>query len=151
MNLIRKKNYNPFTELEKLHHDFDRLFDISFSPLSRRFISEENSWMPSMDVYESKDDLTVKMDVPGLSKEEISVSVEGDRLTVKGQKKEEKESKDGDRVFSERVYGSFQRTVTLPSDVDASKAKADYKNGVLELKLPKREDAKPKQIDINVK
>jgi HSP20 family protein len=92
----------------------------------------------------------VKADIPGLDKEDIDISVHGDTLTIKGEKKEEKESKDKGLVKTERFYGSFNRSLTLPSEVDAAKVKASYNNGVLELTLPKKEESKPKQIKIDV-
>jgi HSP20 family protein len=111
----------------------------------------EGSWTPAVDVYDSKDDILVKADLPGLKKEDIEVTVEDNRLILKGEKKNGYEEESGkDFLKSERFYGSFYRALGLPVAVNAERVKAVYKDGVLELTLPKREEVKPKQIDIRV-
>lgn len=111
---------------------------------------EDTFWSPSIEVVDGKNELRVLAEIPGIEKEAISVSVDGDVLTVKGEKKQANESNENGVLRSERVYGSFYRALTLPQTVDASNIKATYKNGVLELTLPKREESKPKQITISV-
>ncbi len=108
-------------------------------------------WMPAIDVYDSKDNFVVKADLPGLNKEEIEVSIEDDTLILKGEKKQESETKEQNFYRSERLYGSFFRAIALPATVDPSKVVAEYKDGVLKLTLPKKEDARPKQIKVDVK
>jgi HSP20 family protein len=111
---------------------------------------EDTYWTPSIDVIDSKNDVKVLAEIPGLNKDDIHVSVDGDVLTVKGEKKQVAETKENGVLRSERVYGSFYRALTLPKTVDAANIKAAYANGVLELTLPKIEEAKPKQISISV-
>jgi HSP20 family protein len=147
----RRDAWHPFRDMESLQNEMNRLFDISLGRWpSRSNGLMEGAWSPSVDVFESKDNVMVKADIPGLDKEDIDISVHGDTLTIKGEKKEEKESKDKGLVKTERFYGSFNRSLTLPSEVDAAKVKASYNNGVLELTLPKKEESKPKQIKIDV-
>lgn len=144
--------WDPFSDLNRIQREMNRLFD---SSLTGRGPKEdgllESAWVPAMDVYESKDNVLVKADIPGLKKEEIEVSVHGDTLTIKGEKSRENETKAEDFVRTERYYGSFNRSVRLPSEVEAEKVEAKYSNGVLELVLPKKEQAKPKQLKIDIK
>lgn len=152
MNIIRRQNQNPFYGLDHLRDEINSLFDFSYGGLSemdRGLL--ETSWSPAVDVYDSKDDIIVKADIPGLEKEDIDVTVEDNTVTIRGEKKNEQEARTEEFVRSERFYGSFYRALQLPAHVDAGKAKASYKNGTLELTLPKREEAKPKQINVDVK
>jgi HSP20 family protein len=157
MALIPRKENNvvwrsPFYELAKFHKDLDQLFDLG-NPwsVSRDTSLLDGLWAPAVDVLERKDSIVVKADLPGLSKEDISVSIENNVLTINGEKKMEKEHKEGDIVRSERYYGSFNRAFTLPSTVDPNQVNAKFENGVLELTLAKKEEAKPRQIRIDVK
>ena len=152
MNIIRYEPYptlsNAFDRLAALREDMDRLFDSPFGSFFRTPGSLRN-WSPALDVYENKDDFTVVVELPGLKKEEIDVSLHGDILTISGERKTE-EKKEGQGFRTERFYGSFQRTVTLPAAVDGKKVKASYKDGILKVVLPKAEEAKPKQIEVSV-
>lgn len=109
-------------------------------------------FMPPVDIVESKDGLIVKAEVPGLEKDSFKVSVEDNVLTISGEKKMEYDETDKDKNYHrvERVYGSFSRSFTLPNTVDVKKVNAKYRNGVLEVKLPKNEEAKPKEIEIDI-
>lgn len=144
--------WDPFRDLEAIRNEMNRVFG---SPLVRWADRDagllEGAWSPAVDVFDSKDNIMVRADIPGMNKDEIDVSVHGDTLVMKGEKKQEKETRDKDFVRIERFHGSFNRAIRLPSDVDATKVNATYKNGVLELVLPKKEESKPKQIKINVK
>ena len=111
----------------------------------------ESEWSPLIDVYDSDNELMVKADIPGLKKEDIDVSIHDDILTIKGEKKIENEVREENCFRSERFYGSFNRSIELPSEVEWDKATATYKNGVLELKLPKKEEAKIRRITVDVK
>ena len=111
--------------------------------------SQEAGWSPAVDIYENKDSLIIKAELPGIEQDKIDVSVQGDLLTIKGERKKESEVKEENYYRLERVSGSFQRSFTLPANVDATKISAAYKGGILELKVPKAEEAKPKQIKIN--
>jgi len=110
----------------------------------------DGSFSPSIDVVVGKDNVIVRADLPGLSKDDVSVSLQENYLTIKGEKKHEFEQKEANYFVSERAYGSFTRTIELPAAVDAKKIEARFKDGVLEVTLPKTEEAKPKQIEVKV-
>ena len=105
---------------------------------------------PSLDVFEEKDELVVKADLPGMSKEEIEVTVTGSVVTIKGEKKKEEEVKEKDYYRRERSYGSFVRSVELPCEVKSEQIKANFKDGVLEVRMPKTEEAKKKSVAIKI-
>jgi HSP20 family protein len=105
---------------------------------------------PSLDVFEEKDEVVVKADLPGLTKDEIEVTVTGDVVTIKGEKKKEEEVKEKDYYRRERAYGSFVRSVELPCEVKSDRIKASFKDGVLEVRMPKTEEAKKKAVSIKI-
>jgi len=107
-------------------------------------------WAPSLDVFEEKDTVVVKAEVPGMKKEDIDVSLAGDTLTVSGERKVEEQNKDAETYRSERYFGRFQRSITLPHAVDPNKIQASYRDGILTVTLPKSEEAKRKQIEVKV-
>ncbi|MCM8794342.1 MAG: Hsp20/alpha crystallin family protein [Candidatus Omnitrophica bacterium] len=145
-----KEALEPFRELENLQKEMNRLFEHTLWP-AREFIPlEKGEWLPAMDVREEKDRILVRADLPGMKQEEIRVEVEDGALVIRGERKREAETKEGRNCRIERSYGAFLRSFTLPSSVDETKVSAVYKNGVLEVTLPKREGAKPKQISIKV-
>jgi HSP20 family protein len=106
--------------------------------------------MPAVDVYEEKDDVVIKAEIPGLSKEDISVQVTDSTLMIKGEKKREEEIKEQDYYCCERSFGSFTRAVDLPCEVKADQVKASFKNGVLEVHMPKTDEAKKKAITVKI-
>lgn len=111
---------------------------------------ERGTWMPAVDIHETEDGYVVKADLPGMKREDIQIDLKDNTLQIKGEKKfEEKVSKDN-YIRTERAYGTFVRSFTLPHNVDPEKIKASYRDGVLELTLPKKEEAKPKQIKVEV-
>lgn len=130
----------PTDLLETFWRDSDRLASFGRSDLS-----------PRVDVVESADAITVTAELPGVKAEDVELTVEGDTLTLRGQKKEEHEDKEKDYHRVERRYGSFSRSIHLPSSVDPDKVVARSKEGVLVIDIPKREDAKPRKIQIDVK
>jgi HSP20 family protein len=147
----RRDVWQPFREMETLQNEMNKFFDFSLGRLPVKSMGlMEGAWSPSVDVFESKDNIMVKADMPGMKKEDIDISVHGDTLIIKGEKKGESESEENDHVKTERFYGSFNRALTLPSEVDETKVKASYKDGVLELILPKKEEEKPKQIKVDI-
>lgn len=153
MALIRRKDYyNPFRELEDLQRDMNELFNFSLSRgIDRDTGLLDGSWSPAIDVHEGKDNYVVKADLPGLKKEDLDITVQNNHLIIKGEKKYE-ESQDSDNAIrTERFYGSFYRSLALPTEVDGDNVKASYTNGTLELTLPKKEEAKPKQITVDIK
>jgi len=148
----REMWWDPFRDLERIQNEINRLFDASLLDLRDRDVGLlEGVWTPAVDIYDSKDNIVVKADLPGMNKEEIDVSVHKNTLIIKGEKKREKEIKEKDFIRTERYYGSFNRVIPLSSEVQVDKVNATYKNGVLEITLPKKEEAKPKQLKIEVK
>ncbi len=148
---IRNNYYNPFSELERLHDEINCLFDFSFGGFPERQTGLlETGWAPAVDVYDSKDNVLVKADLPGLNKDDIDITIQDNTLILKGEKKHEAEINEDGYVRTERFCGTFQRAISLPSDVDASGVRASYKDGTLELTLPKKEEAKPKQISVDI-
>jgi len=107
-------------------------------------------WSPALDVAEDKDVYTVRVELPGLKRQDIQVSLQDGALVISGERQEEKISEGTEVHRRERFYGKFQRALTLPEPVAADKVKADYKDGVLTISLPKTEEAKPKKIDVSV-
>ena len=135
--------------LSDLREEIDRLFEAPFGEFARS--SQLLSfWTPAMDVHEDKDNVYVKIELPGMKKEDIEVSLHEGNLSISGERKSESQHKGAESYRSERFFGRFQRTVALPSPVAAEKVKAQYKDGILSILLPKTEEAKPKQIDVNV-
>ncbi len=152
MRLIRyrpRPELDPFSWLSGFRDDLDQFFERKLAPWQT---SEgellEGAWTPMVDVCEDQDNVLVRADLPGLKKEEIDLSILGNTLTIKGEKKSESEVDEENYHRVERSYGLFQRTVELPSDVDEAKVEASYKDGVLEVKLPKKEAVKGKKIAI---
>jgi HSP20 family protein len=150
MNLVRYR-YSPIRELERMENLFDRLFPWDRSFLHRPEPAGTNGeWRPAIDLGENGDSCVVRADLPGLKKEDLKVSVEGDLLTIRGEIKGQKEEKQESYLYCERGAGSFQRTIRLPSEVDATKVKASLSEGILEVKLPKREELKVKEIPVDI-
>ena len=118
--------------------------------MRRRGSLIDGAFAPAIDVVEEKDNFLVKADLPGLSKDDVSVAIQDNFLTIRGERKHEVEKKDSNYYHRERVHGQFVRTVELPTRVDASKVLATFKDGVLHVTLPKSEEAKPKEIKVNV-
>ena len=144
--------WSPFRELEEMERHFGEVFGRSLLPsIWRRLPVEQMAWAPVVDVFEKGDKFVVKAEVPGMKEDDIHVSVEGDMLTIRGEKKTESEIKEEDYYRSEHSYGSFFRSVALPSTIDASKIEAEYENGVLEVTLPKKPEVKPKKVAVKKK
>lgn len=138
-----------FGRLTDLRDEIDRLFEAPLSELARtsQLLS---GWTPALDVHEAKDHFTVKAELPGMKKEEIEVSMHEGNLSISGERKSESKHEDARVHREERFFGRFQRTVSLPTPVAADKIKAEYKDGILTVTLPKTEEAKPKRIEVNV-
>jgi HSP20 family protein len=151
MSLIRYQNpelsnWTPFNRLATLRDEFDRLFDFSWPSRDTGLLG---GWSPALDVYDDKDNLVVTLEVPGMKKEDIEISLHDGMLTVSGERKDEREQTEGQAFRSERYFGKFQRSLSLPAAVTANKVKASYKDGILTIHLPKAEEAKPKQISVS--
>lgn len=136
----------PFHLLDEFESLARELWD-SWQPVVFR-----TGFSPTLDMYEEKDELVVKAELPGVEKEGLDISLEGDMLHIKAEKKEEKEETDEETKYyaCERYYGSYHRSVSLPFPVDANKVSATFEDGVLHLRLPKAEEARPKHIEIKV-
>jgi len=142
--------WEPFRDLLATQRDFDRLFREAFSPIFGEQDLSTRTWAPPVDIYETGDNLTLKAELPGIDPKDVEVRVEDNTLYLKGERKMEKEVKEQNYHRVERSYGAFTRTFSLPTSVDADKVSAEYKEGVLTLTMPKKEEAKPKTIKINV-
>jgi HSP20 family protein len=133
-----------------LQQRFNRLFEDTFLPLGEESMSMA-AWSPSCDIYETKTEIVVKAEIPGVKKEDVKLSIQDNMLTLSGERKFEEKTKKEDYVRVERGYGSFTRSFTLPPSVDAKNISAEFKDGLLEVKLPKSVEAKPKEVEIKVK
>ncbi len=135
--------------LTDLRDEIDRLFEAPLSELART-TQLLSGWTPPLDMHEDKENVIVQVELPGMKKEDIDISLHDGSLSISGEKRTEETHKDSDVYRSERFVGRFQRTLTLPVSVAADKVKAQYKDGILTVTMPKTEEAKPKQIDVQV-
>ena len=143
MSLTR---WSPFRDLASLQDEMDR---ITWWPFSRRWWeSDGGSLMVPMDMTETDNEILVSASMPGVKPEDVEITVIGNTLTIKGESKAEEEIERGNVYFRERRFGSFRRSVALPTDVNADQAEATFENGVLKLRIPKKEEVKPKQIAV---
>lgn len=154
MNIVRYQRY-PQSDLEvaldrlaRMREEMERVFEstVGASAVSPASLSR---WNPAVNVYQDKDHFTVVAELPGLKKEEIEISLQDATLTLSGERKHEGSSEQG--FLTERFYGKYQRSLTLPAAVDPDKVKASYKDGLLQVVLPKADAAKPKQIEVALK
>lgn len=132
-----------------LRDELDRLFETSFGELARA-PQLLGVWNPAVDLYEDKDNVIVKVELPGMKREDIEVSLHAGALSISGERKSEGKFEEAETYRTERFVGRFQQSLTLPAQVDAAKVNATYKDGVLSVTLPKVEEAKPKQIEVKV-
>lgn len=139
--------WDPFREMMSLRQAMDRLFEEAWV-LPSRFFAPEGIYIPPIDVTEDDQNIIVKAALPGLRPEEVDISVTGDALTIRGEHKAEEERKEQTWHRRELRYGRFERTITLPTAVQAEQAEAIFENGVLTLRLPKAEAVKPKRIQV---
>ena len=143
--------FEPFRELSTLQDRMNRLFRSSIQEEGQDESLTTSTFAPAVDVYEDEHQVTLKIEVPGIDEKDIDVRIENNTLTVHGERKIEKEEKEENYRRVERQYGSFTRTFTLPLTVDSEKVSATYDKGVLKIALPKKAEAKPKQIKVNVR
>jgi HSP20 family protein len=142
--------WEPFRNLVDIQGEVNRLFD-SFAGRPMPGASRAGrAWQPSVDMHETKDDLVLRVELPGVNEKDVTVSITGDLLTIRGERRWEDESKDQKFLHVERVYGQFERLIQLPMAVQADKVKAGYRDGVLEITLPKAEELKPREIKIEI-
>lgn len=147
--------WEPFRDLVSIQDRMNRIFDDAFRGTGRQGAGEEDwalggSWAPPVDIYEHDGTLVLKAELPGIEPKDVDVRVENNVLTLRGERKFDQEVKRESCHRVERAYGTFTRSFTLPSVVDTQGIKAEFKDGVLRVTMPKREDAKPKQIQIQI-
>src|SRR3984893_3816101 len=141
--------WDAFRNMATLHDQVNRLFEGSLQG-SRSDSSALTTWAPAVDIYENENALVLKADLPDLNEKDLDIQVENNMLTVKGERKFEQKVKEENYLRIERTYGAFSRSFSLPNTVNTEAIKADYKNGVLTVQLPKRAESKPKQVKVNV-
>ena len=143
------ERWEPFRNVNEIQSEMNRLFD-GFFGRPATVAAGEHMWAPLADMCETKDDLFVTFELPGVREKDVNVSIIGDMLIVKGERRFERDLKDEGYYRLERVYGKFERSMPLPIPVQADKVKATYRDGVLEIRLPKVEEVKPKEIKIDL-
>jgi HSP20 family protein len=143
MNIIK---YDPFREMRSLQDEVNRLFTSSFSRGDNDLM--RGAWSPSVDIFENQNEIVLEAELPGMKPEDVNISIENNVLTIHGERKFEKKDENDNFHRVERSYGSFTRSFTLPPTVKSENANAEFENGVLRLTLAKREEAKPRRIEI---
>lgn len=141
--------WDPLRSLSPFHRQMNRLFE---EALGRGETDDSvlTSWAPAVDIYETEAELILKADLPDVLEKEIDIRVENNTLTIRGDRKFEKQLADENYLRLERAYGSFSRSFSLPNTVNADAIRAEYRNGVLTVRMPKREESRPKQIHVNI-
>ncbi|HEY0006907.1 MAG TPA: Hsp20/alpha crystallin family protein [Pyrinomonadaceae bacterium] len=145
MSIVR---YDPFRDLRSLQDEVNRLFSTN---LSRAFGDEgltSGGWMPSVDIFENKDQIVLEAELPGMNREDFDLTIENNVITLRGERRFEKKDDSDNYHRVERSYGAFTRSFTLPQTVSAENATAEYNNGVLRVSLPKREEVKARRIEV---
>jgi HSP20 family protein len=147
MNLVK---WNPWREMPTLPGRFNRLLDDPLFSIGRMADDRGlGSWNPAVDLYEKDDHYMIKAELPGVDKNDIKIDLKDRLLTLSGERSYDKEVKEENYYRRERSYGKFQRAFTLPADVDSDKIKAEFKDGVLEIEVPKPEEKKAKQVTVH--
>jgi HSP20 family protein len=136
--------YSPFKEIEMMEKEINKMFNDLFRSFDRSYE------YPLMDIIDSKDDLVVYVEIPGVNKDDIKVKIHNDVLTISGERKEPELPEKANCLIREREFGKFMRSIRLPYPIGVSKVNAEYKDGILKIILPKKEEVKPKEIQINV-
>ena len=156
MALVRFRPFSsaldPFRDLSEIQSEMNRLFDGFFGRPSQvgQVGGMERVWAPAVDMYETKDELVITAELPGLTEKDIQLSITGDMLTIRGERRWDQEVEQENYYRGERWFGKFERALPLPIPVQAEKVKASYRDGVLTVTLPKAEEIKPKEIKIDV-
>ena len=147
---MRSLATRPIQDLFSIHNEMSRLFDNWYKPARHRAKGESLDWMPVVDILEANEHAEIRAEIPGLSEKDVQVSVADDVLTLKGEKTQESEEKDQKYHRVERRYGRFQRSFTLPANLNPEDIKAKFTNGVLTVSIPKVQEVQPKEIQISV-
>ena len=148
MRVFRGRSADPFRELFDLRRGINELFDASFAAPGQEVALK--AWTPAVDVYEDENSFLIKLELPEVNRDDVKVSLNDNTLSISGERRVENEEKRENYHRVERTYGQFYRSFTLPPNVDATAINAQFKDGVLRLTLPKKEEAKPKQIEVKV-
>ncbi len=143
--------WDPFAEVDTLQRSINRLFDEVFSGRRARQESGEAMWAPTVNTYEDKDAYVLSCDLPGVEQKDVKINLDNNTLTISGTRKLEHEDKRENYQRIESYFGAFSRSFTIPASVDTDKVEAHMENGVLKVRLPKREESKPRQIEIKGK
>lgn len=147
---MRSLATRPIQDLFSIHNEMSRFFDNWHRPTRYRAEGENLDWMPVVDILEASEHVEIRAEIPGLSEKDVQVSVTDDVLTLKGEKAQESEENDQKYHRVERSYGRFQRSFTLPANLDPEDIKAKFTNGVLTVAIPKAKEVQPKEIQISV-
>ncbi len=147
MTLVRWNPLGSARDLVGVQDEMNRVFDSFFGAPAPR-TGWEASFRPALDVEENSEEFIVRMDIPGMSQKDVKVSLMGETLTIRGERRNELASKEGSVRRTERTYGSFERTITLDAPVRSEKVKASYHDGVLEVHVPKAEEARVREIEV---
>ncbi len=150
--MLELKKWEPLRELSTMQKEMDELFRRGFGSLTTGLLRGgfKGEWRPDVDCYTKDNKFVVHADLPGVDAKDVDVSITGNMLTIKGERKTEEKAKKGDYIFHESSYGSFERSMTLPEGVDLKKVHASYKNGVLELTMPVKSAALPRKIKVEL-
>ena len=148
MSMVR---FDPFRELSTMQDRINRIFGDAYSRRQDDDLTQRGEWFPPVDIYENgNDEIVLKAELPGLQREDIDLRVENNTLTLRGERKRDNEIKQEQYHRVERSYGAFSRSFSLPSRIDTEKVRAEFKEGVLSIKLPVKAEAKPRQIEVSV-
>ncbi len=145
MNIIR---WDPFRDLATLRERMNRLFEEAYTSRGEEKDLVASTWNPSVDIFETENELVLKAELPGVDEDDIEIKIEDSTITLKGDRKFEKETKEENYHRIERSYGSFYRSFTLPRNIDQDKIKAESENGILKVTMPKKAELKPKKVKI---
>jgi HSP20 family protein len=145
---MKVTQWSPGRDFAQLQDRINRLFSDTYGRSGEEGLMTQGAWMPPVDIYQSGHEIVVKAELPDVKVQDIQVTVDQSTLTIKGEKKMTDDVKEDQIQRSERYYGTFSRSFILPPNVDASKLSAEYKNGVLTVRVPLREEAKPRQIEV---
>lgn len=146
MNLVR---WDPFADMAQLREQVNRLFEQSLTRSGHEPVSAQ-TWAPAVDICETEGAFVLRVELPGIKPEDVDIQITADTLTIRGERRFEKEEKGKQYVRVERAYGAFQRSFTLGLPIDQTNVRASYRDGVLEITLPKREEVKPQQVKVEV-
>lgn len=140
--------WDPFRDISKAQDQLNRFLEDAF--IRRSNDSSLTTWAPEVDIHETQDSLVLEADLPGMDEKDLDIRVENNMLTIRGDRKFEKKVSEENYLRVERAYGSFSRSFSLPNTLNPDSVKAEYRNGVLTIRVPKREEAKPRQVKVNV-